>query len=209
MKIILIIQSITLFAALLCGTAQAQALVTTPLALPQVGFSIIKTSKVSVAERLLLPGGRLTKKIDTNFSAFLIKHKQDYVLFDTGLGAKIEAQYAKDMPYWARAFFKFDKPVLPARKQLDDAGFAPIQTVIVSHGHWDHASGVEDFPEAKIYASEGEMSTIVQPRSGAGGAWPSQVAVPGTRWVPLVFKPIAHAWPYGRVDWHVCNSRQW
>ena len=79
-----------------------------------------------------------------------------------------------------------------ARKQLDAAGFAPIQTVIVSHGHWDHASGVEDFPEAKIYASEGEMPTIVQPKSGAGGAWPSQVAVPGTRWVPLVFKPIVH-----------------
>ena len=192
MKIILVIQSITLFVALLCGTTEAKALVTTPLALPQVGFSIIKTSKVSVAERLLLPGGSLTKKIDTNFSAFLIKHKQDYLLFDTGLGANIEAQYAKDMPYWARAFFKFDKPVLPARKQLDDVGFAPIQTVIVSHGHWDHASGVEDFPEAKIYASEVEMHTIAQPKSGAGGAWPSQVAVPGTRWEPLVFKPIVH-----------------
>ncbi len=131
MKYASALQSFTLAAALLCGAAQAQAPAATPSALPQVGFSIIKTSKVSVAERLLLPEGSLSKKIDTNFSAFLIKHKNDYLLFDTGLGANIEAQYAQDMPYWARAFFKFDKPVLPARKQLGDAGFAPIQKVIV------------------------------------------------------------------------------
>ena len=147
---------------------------------------------MSVAERLLLPEGSLSKKIDTNFSAFLIKHKNDYLLFDTGLGANIATQYAQDMPYWARPFFKFDKPVLPARKQLDDAGFAPIQKVIISHGHWDHASGVPDFPEAQIFAAENEMHSIEHPSSGASTAWPSQVAAPGTRWSPLVLQPIAH-----------------
>lgn len=192
MKIIPALQSFVLSAALLCGTAQAQAPVSAMPALPQVGFSVIKTSKVSVAERLLLPDGSMTKKIDTNFSAFLIKHGDDYLLFDTGLGANIEAQYAQDMPYWARAAFKFDKPVLPARQQLDAAGFAPIQRVIISHGHWDHASGVPDFPEAQIFAAEEEMHSIQHPESGAGTAWPSQVATPGTRWSPLVLKPIAY-----------------
>lgn len=157
-----------------------------------MGFSIIKTGKVSVAERLLLPDGSLTKKIDTNFSGFLINHKNDYLLFDTGLGANIEAQYAQDMPYWARAAFKFDKPVLPARRQLDAAGFAPIQKVIISHGHWDHASGVPDFPEAQIFAAEDEMHSIIHAKSGAATAWPSQVATSGTRWSPLVLQPIAY-----------------
>jgi glyoxylase-like metal-dependent hydrolase (beta-lactamase superfamily II) len=192
MKFIQALQSLLLFATLLCGTAQAQAPVTAPPALPQVGFSIIKTGKVSVAERLLLPDGSMTKKIDTNFSAFLIKHKNDYVLFDTGLGANIETQYAQDMPYWARLAFKFEKPVLPARQQLDAAGFAPIQKVIISHGHWDHASGVPDFPEAEIVASEDEMHSITHAESGAATAWPSQVAMPGTRWSSLAFKPVAH-----------------
>lgn len=192
MKYFSVLQSFTLATALLCGAAQAQAPVAAPLAPPQVGFSIIKTSKVSVAERLLLPDGSMTKKIDTNFSAFLIKHKNDYILFDTGLGANIEAQYAQDMPYWARMAFKFDKPVLPARKQLDEAGFAPIPKVIISHGHWDHASGVPDFPEAEIFAAEDEMHSIKHAESGTATAWPSQVASPGTRWSPLVLKPIAH-----------------
>jgi hypothetical protein len=88
--------AVTLFAS----GSQAKTTTATPSALPQVGFSIIKTGKVAVVERLLLPGGSLGKKIDTNFSAFLIEHKQDYLLFDTGLGGKIETQYEQDMPYW-------------------------------------------------------------------------------------------------------------
>lgn len=192
MKYISVLQSFTLAAALLCGAAQAQVPAAAPLATPQVGFSIIKTGKVSVAERLLLPGGSLSKKIDTNFSAFLIKHKDDYILFDTGLGANIETQYARDMPYWARLAFKFEKPVVPARKQLDEAGFAPIKKVIISHGHWDHASGVPDFPEAQVFAAEEEMRSIRHAESGAATAWPSQVATPGTRWSPLVLQPIAY-----------------
>ena len=192
MKHLSAVYYIALAALFLTSNAQAQAAPTAAAAFPHVGFSIIKTSKVSVAERLLLPNGSLGKQIDTNFSAFLIKHGQDYMLLDTGLGSKIEAQYAQDMPYWQRPFFKFDKPVRPARQQLDDAGFAPIQRVFVSHSHWDHAGGVQDFPEAKIFASQDEMPTIAQPTSGAGGTWPSQVAAPTIRWTPLVFQPIAY-----------------
>ncbi len=183
---------IALAAALFAGGVNAQASTATPSPLPQVGFAIIKTSKVAVAERLLLPDGSLGKKIDTNFSAFLIKHQQDYLLFDTGLGRNIGSQYEQDMPYWQRPFFKFDKPAVPARKQLDDAGFAPVQRVIVSHSHWDHAGGVQDFPEAKIFAAQDEMPTISHPQSGAGGTWPSQVADPAIHWQPLVFQPVAY-----------------
>ncbi len=176
-------------ALLLAGPSQAQE--ASPLAPPRpsVGFSILKTSKVAVAERLLVPGGSYTHQIDTNFSAFLVKHNDDYLLFDTGLGSKIEEQYAQDMPLWMRPFFKFDKPVVSARQQLDAAGYAPIPQVIISHSHWDHASGVPDFPEARILASADEMRTIAQPTSGAGGTWASQVAGAGIQWSPIAFAP--------------------
>lgn len=96
----------------------AQPVPKTPTALPQIGFSVIQTNKVEVTEGLLLPDGSMSKKVDTNFSAFLVKHKNDYVLVDTGLGSKIGAQYSQDMPYWQRSLFKSDKPVLPPRKPL-------------------------------------------------------------------------------------------
>ena len=165
----------------------AQMTSATPTETPEIGFSIIKTSKVSVQEWLLKPDGSLFKKIDSNFSAFLIKHHQDYLLFDTGLGRHIEEQYQQDMPLWQWPFFKFDQPVISARAQLDATGFSPIKNVIISHSHWDHAGGVLDFPEAQIYTSAEELEVIRHPTTGVGGTWASQIASKAIRWRAIVF----------------------
>ena len=117
---------------------------------PEIGFSIIKTSQVAVLERLLSPRGSLVRQVNSNFSAFLIKHGQDYLLFDTGMGRQLDGQYQQDMPFWWRPLFKYDRPVLPARDQLEKAGLPPVRRIILSHSHWDHAGGVLDFPEATV-----------------------------------------------------------
>ncbi|MBY0235076.1 MAG: MBL fold metallo-hydrolase, partial [Burkholderiaceae bacterium] len=124
---------------------------------PEIGFAIVKTSRVAVMEGLLVPGGSFGKQIDSNFSAFLIKHRNEYLLFDSGMGRQIEQQYRADMPLWWRPFFKYEAPVLPAREQLDRAGIPPLSRVILSHSHWDHAGGILDFPEAKIGVAAAEM----------------------------------------------------
>lgn len=159
---------------------------------PEIGFSIIKTSKVSVQERLLKPDGSLFKKIDSNFSAFLIKHHQDYLLFDTGLGRNIKEQYDQDMPLWQRPFFKFDLPVSSAREQLDRAGFSPIKKIIVSHSHWDHTGGVLDFPDAQISTSAEELEVIRRPTTGAGGTWASQNSSTAIRWNSIAFNNVPY-----------------
>jgi glyoxylase-like metal-dependent hydrolase (beta-lactamase superfamily II) len=166
----------------------AQTTSTTLTETPEVGFSIVKTSKVSVQERLLKPDGAVFKKTDSNFSAFLIKHHQDYFLFDTGLGRHIEEQYEQDMPVWQRLFFKFDKPVISAKEQLSAAGFGPIKNIIISHSHWDHAGGVLDFPESQIHTSAEELEVIRHPTTGAGGTWASQIASKTLRWNTIAFK---------------------
>jgi glyoxylase-like metal-dependent hydrolase (beta-lactamase superfamily II) len=160
--------------------------------LPDVGFAIIKTSQVAVMEGLLKPGGSYTRQINSNFSAFLIKHHGDYLLFDTGMGSQVNTQYQQGMPLWLRPFFKYDEPVAPAREQLKQAGMAPIQRVILSHSHWDHASGVMDFPEARIGVSARELEVIRHPSTGPGGVWASQVAAASIQWEVLAFKPIAY-----------------
>jgi glyoxylase-like metal-dependent hydrolase (beta-lactamase superfamily II) len=154
---------------------------------PQVGFAIIKTSQVAVMEGLLSPGGSFVKQVDSNFSAFLIKHRQDYLLFDTGMGSQVDGQYQQCMPVWLRPFFKYDRPVLPAREQLRQAGMPPVQRVILSHSHWDHAGGVLDFPDAKIGVSAAELEVIRNPTTGPGGTWASQVAATSIRWEVLEF----------------------
>lgn len=157
---------------------------------PTVGFSIIKTSQVSVPQALLVPGGDITLQVNSNFSAFLIKHRDDYLLFDTGLGEQIDAQYQQGMPLWWRPFFTYDKPVLSARAQLDRAGLPPMKRVILSHSHWDHAGGVQDFPEARIGMATDEWARVSAPSTGPGGTWASQVGADTIRWEALVFHPV-------------------
>lgn len=161
-------------------------------AVRHVGLSIIRTSKVTVPEALLFPGGSYSERVDSNFSAFLIKHGSSYLLFDTGLGSKVAEQYQQDMPYWARPFFRYDDPVLTAQQQLSGAGIGPIQHILLSHSHWDHASGIGDFPQASVWVPAEEREVLRHPTTGAGGTWASQISARTIKWKTFAFKPVAY-----------------
>jgi glyoxylase-like metal-dependent hydrolase (beta-lactamase superfamily II) len=176
----------------LAATLQAQTLDTQSNSLPDVGFAIIKTSQVAVVEALLVPGGSITQQVDSNFSAFLIKHGNDYLLFDTGMGKQIDGQYQQGMPLWWRPFFKYDKPVVSAREQLDKAGLPPLKRVILSHSHWDHAGGVLDFPETKVGVAAAELALLHNPSTGPGGTWESQISAASIQWETLAFQPVPY-----------------
>jgi glyoxylase-like metal-dependent hydrolase (beta-lactamase superfamily II) len=159
---------------------------------PTVSFAIVKTGKSSAKEALVYSGGRWSRSVDNNFVAILIRHGDRELLFDTGLGAKVDSQYAQGMPWWARPSFKYDKPIDPARAQLARAGEPPIRQIILSHSHWDHASGVVDFPGAEVWVSPEELAVIRRPGSGLGEAWSSQVGDRSIAWRTLIFKPVAY-----------------
>ena len=178
-----------LVSAVMAVTAHAQTTASNPGPLPDVGFAIVKTSQVAVPEVLLVPGGSVAKQVHSNFSAFLVKHHDDYLLFDTGMGSQIDRQYQQGMPVWWRPFFKYDKPVVSARAQLDKAGIPPLKRVILSHSHWDHAGGVQDFPEASVGVAAAELARVRTPSTGPGGTWESQVGAASIQWEPLVFQP--------------------
>lgn len=156
-----------------------------------VGFSIVKTAQVGVREGLLFAGGRFGQPLHSHFSAFLVRHGDTRFLLDTGLGARVAAQYQQDMPPWSRPFFRYEDPVRPVREQLAAAGVGPITRIILSHAHWDHASGIEDFPGAQVWAAAPELAFLRSASGGVGGAWPSQVGSPDVGWhaLPLRDQP--------------------
>jgi glyoxylase-like metal-dependent hydrolase (beta-lactamase superfamily II) len=161
-----------------------------------VSFAVIKTGKTVAREALIYSGGRWDKPVASNFSAILIRHGDRELLFDTGLGVQVDSQYAHDMPTWARAFFKYEKPIDPVRDQMRRAGEPPVRQIILSHSHWDHASGVVDFPGAEVWVSPEELAVIRRPGSGLGHAWGTQVGAPGIAWRTLTFRPA----PYHGFD---------
>ena len=166
------------------GTANGAAAV--PNA-PAVRLAVVRVASLPVREGMLFSGGRFGEMATTNFSAFVVEHGSQRLLIDTGLGARIAQQYAADMPRWGRPFFRAPEPVDPVRRQLEAAGVGAISRIVLTHAHWDHASGLEDFPGAEVWAAEAELATVRAARSGIGSAWPSQVGSPALRWRAFAF----------------------
>lgn len=141
---------------------------------PDVSLSIVRTAKSSVRQGLLFQGGDFAHRVDTNFSAILVQHGDERFLFDSGLGSQVAAQYSQDMPLWMRPFFKYENPVSPVRQQLGHEEAAQIKRIVLSHAHWDHASGLSDFPQAEVLMSSEERGFVHEGKSAPGHPWPSQ-----------------------------------
>ena len=137
-------------------TASIHTAVAADAVAAQVQLSIIKTAEAHTLEALTYSGGGYTKRVKLQHIAVLVRHPQGTVLFDTGLGSQVEAQVKADMPLWARPLFAAYGPVTNARSQLDAAGVPPVGRIVLSHVHWDHASGLVDFPEAQVWLPQQE-----------------------------------------------------
>ncbi|HZR34035.1 MAG TPA: MBL fold metallo-hydrolase [Nevskia sp.] len=161
----------------------AAAVADAPPAAPDaaVSFSLVKTGHTHAPAAMIYSGGSFTQTLEVNHVAVLVRHGADLFLFDSGLGRRIAQQYAEDMPWWAKPSFKYEPPVTPARDQLDAAGLR-VPRIILSHSHWDHASGLVDFPEAEVWVTPEERAFDQGRGLGFPGAFPSQIGSPDIRW---------------------------
>lgn len=147
-------------------------------------FALVRTSGVTTLDALTLSDGAWTEKVHLNHIAVLIQHHAATLLFDTGLGSQAQAQFRRDMPWWDKPLFRFGK-VVPVRDQLAGSGIR-IDRILLSHAHWDHASGLVDFPDVPVWAPYAEIdyAHIATPPA----VFPSQFSA-RTRWQPYEFEP--------------------
>ena len=126
-------------------------------------FAIIKTADMTTREGFTFSGGDYSKRVKLQHVAVLVRHPQGSFLFDSGLGKKVDEQVKSDMPFWSRPFASHGA-VTPARTQIDGAGLPLPSRIILSHAHWDHASGLVDFPESDVWVTHRTRARC----SGAG-----------------------------------------
>lgn len=118
--------------------------------MPILSISLLPTGTISSREALTRQGGSWFKKATASIIAVLIHHTNGYFLFDTGFGHQIDQQVASN--HWhLRRLFNYQK-LTPAVDQLKSHGIQPqdIKGIILSHLHWDHASGLVDFPGVPV-----------------------------------------------------------
>jgi len=115
----------------------------------------------------MVQGGGL-KTVRFPILSVLIERDHDLVLFDTGIGTRIEQEMRPPI-YWGNLFFhrcvmrtRFDPQRDALVQQLPRLGFKPadVKHVIISHLHWDHAGGMRDFPQAHFFVGRREWEFV-------------------------------------------------
>ncbi|MDV2993221.1 MAG: putative metallo-hydrolase [Chroococcidiopsis sp. SAG 2025] len=111
-------------------------------------------------------GGALFDGFSRGLSACLVCHcllvetEQGLVLIDTGFGQRdLEAPYSRLSPFFIQVNrIQFDRKYT-ALHQLEQLGFSAndVRHIVVTHLDFDHAGGLEDFPEATVHVMQAEI----------------------------------------------------
>jgi len=101
---------------------------------------------------------RFPSTMKTGMACLIVETDQGLVLVDTGLGLQ---EYSN--PSWFTQFFRVFTvmsldPNEAAINRVEQLGFKPkdVKHVILTHMHFDHCSGLPDFPHAKVHVHKRE-----------------------------------------------------
>ena len=105
-------------------------------------------------------GGSLFERREFSMAATLVRHPQGNLLIDTGFGRNIDRQF-RGLPLVFRSI-TFYSLWQPAADQLGAAGYDPksLRAILLTHSHWDHVSGLPDFPGVPVWVTPPEHEFI-------------------------------------------------
>lgn len=131
-----------------------------PAGMPEVTMSLIKAGKMPALQLFAYRGGSPRVVVENGMAAILVRHPQATLLFDTGFGSKVDEHW-KTIPSLMRALSSYTKET-PAATQLVQKGIAldEVKMAVISHSHWDHISGLVDFPGLEVWMPQTELDFI-------------------------------------------------
>lgn len=113
-------------------------------------------------------GGALFDGFSRGIGAHLVCHcllietNRELVLVDTGFGLRdVQAPYARLSPFFIHVNnIQFERKYT-AIAQIEQLGFSPrdVRHIVLTHLDFDHAGGLEDFPEATVHLMQRERET--------------------------------------------------
>ena len=105
-------------------------------------------------------GGSPWERWESVSNAVLVEHPRGDVLIDAGFGRLIRAQLGA-MPLFFRLLTDLEQSQ-PAADQLTATGydFKRLRFILLTHAHWDHVSGVPDFPSVPVLVTAAEHRFI-------------------------------------------------
>ena len=130
---------------------------------PEMAIYALPTGAVHRSAGFAYRGGSLFERRDSAIIAVLVRHPRGDLLIDAGFGRHIDEQF-KLNPWVLRMITSYDR-LTPAADQLAAVGYSPksLRAILLTHAHWDHVSGVPDFPETPIWVTAEERRYIAEP----------------------------------------------
>lgn len=143
-----------------------------PSASPPAGMTVVQlpTGLTHRSAGFAYRGGSFTDARDFAMTATLVEHPRGDILIDTGFGRTIDAQ-VQLMPWFFRMTTSWER-LVPAAERLAAAGYdrTRLRAVVLTHAHWDHASGLGDFDGTPVLVPAEERRFI------ENGGWITAVA---------------------------------
>lgn len=122
-------------------------------------------------------GGALFDGFSRGVKAHLVCHcllvetNRGLVLVDTGFGTRdIQSPYSRLSPFFIHFNgIQFDRKYT-AVDRIQQLGFSPrdVRHIVLTHLDFDHAGGLEDFPEATVHVMQAEMESAQHPQGFIG-----------------------------------------
>jgi len=129
-------------------------------------------------------GGSLFERQDSSTTAALLRHPRGDLLIDTGFGRHIDEQFTwlPRVLRWTTTYERWT----PAADQLRAIGYPPesLRAILLTHAHWDHVSGMTDFPQTPVWITPDERRYIADNGTSTEIAKKST----GTKWEEYGFE---------------------
>lgn len=165
-----------------------------PADLPQMEIAVVRSGHNRSLEGMLVSSGSWFEVRDLYFTSTLVRHPKGDLLIDAAFGEDIEEQVIDEMPWIQRPLFSFDF-LSGARAGLQRGGVDPerIRHILITHMHWDHIGGIEEFPQAEIWCAETELADARRIASEEHAFFASHFDAPTLQW-------RTHDFPHGPYE---------
>ncbi|EXF45094.1 Zn-dependent hydrolase [Pseudomonas sp. BAY1663] len=149
------------------------------LAADELRFSLVRTAQTLTQGEYTWRNGGWQLPPPVDHIAVLVEYRGDRLLFGTGLGRQIDAQWDAEMPWRIKRY----GPVRAVRDQLERDGLG-IDRILLGCARWEHASGLADYPEVPVLAGAESLRYL---RAATPPAVLSSQFRHAVKWQPLRF----------------------